>query len=347
MINYNKLFIIGNGFDLAHGLKTRYSDFFLWYFNKCISLINLENKSFYNDNLINISLKSHEIKEFTSLESINKYLKSDNITLKFKNNFFETIFRKFTDLKWVNIEYEYYLKLIEVYDLNEKYKGTNIYNLEQRLKELNNCFNYIKEQIIEYLNTIEVNSSIYNEQIELHLKNEIFDPKIERNLFLVFNYTETIELYLNELNVQNYQIIYIHGKLNDKENPIIFGYGDEMDEYYNKIERLNINDFLTNIKSFNYFKTSNYRNLFLFLNLGYFNVNIMGHSCGISDRILLNGIFTNQMCNLIKIFYHKINDNDNDFFEKTQEISRHFKAEEKNRMRNIIIPFTKSFPLTQ
>ena len=30
----NRLVIIGNGFDLAHGLKTRYEDFINWYWDK-------------------------------------------------------------------------------------------------------------------------------------------------------------------------------------------------------------------------------------------------------------------------------------------------------------------------
>ena len=29
----NRLVLIGNGFDLAHGLKTRYEDFLNWYWN--------------------------------------------------------------------------------------------------------------------------------------------------------------------------------------------------------------------------------------------------------------------------------------------------------------------------
>ena len=30
----NRLVLIGNGFDLAHGLKTSYADFVDWYFEK-------------------------------------------------------------------------------------------------------------------------------------------------------------------------------------------------------------------------------------------------------------------------------------------------------------------------
>ena len=33
----NKLVIIGNGFDLAHGIETSYKDFIIWYLNKVIS----------------------------------------------------------------------------------------------------------------------------------------------------------------------------------------------------------------------------------------------------------------------------------------------------------------------
>ncbi|MNL38289.1 hypothetical protein D3C87_1604890 [compost metagenome] len=32
----NRLILLGNGFDLAHGLKTSYNDFIKWYFKKCL-----------------------------------------------------------------------------------------------------------------------------------------------------------------------------------------------------------------------------------------------------------------------------------------------------------------------
>src|SRR5579859_6490908 len=33
----NRLILIGNGFDLAHGLKTDYNSFILWYLKKCLN----------------------------------------------------------------------------------------------------------------------------------------------------------------------------------------------------------------------------------------------------------------------------------------------------------------------
>ena len=72
----------------------------------------------------------------------------------------------------------------------------------------------------------------------------------------------------------------------------------------------------------------------------------MGHSCGISDRLLLNTIFQHDNCKSIKIFYHKIDEFKNDFVEKTMEISRSFTLEGKAKMRKRIVPFNNCKPLT-
>ena len=47
----NRLIIIGNGFDLAHNLKTKYIDFIEWYLNKAFNSIQ---EDIYNDELISI-----------------------------------------------------------------------------------------------------------------------------------------------------------------------------------------------------------------------------------------------------------------------------------------------------
>lgn len=120
-----------------------------------------------------------------------------------------------------------------------------------------------------------------------------------------------------------------------------------MDHYYSKIERLNSNEFLKFFKSFGYFKTKNYQRLSGFLDSGRFRVYILGHSCGISDRVLLNNVFEHENCARIDIYYHKKSNTENDHFEKTQEISRHFKAENKGHMRKMISPFTDSLPLVE
>ncbi len=47
-----RIILIGNGFDLAHGLPTKYSDFLLWYINKAIQKHNISNNKKYIDELI-------------------------------------------------------------------------------------------------------------------------------------------------------------------------------------------------------------------------------------------------------------------------------------------------------
>ena len=112
-----------------------------------------------------------------------------------------------------------------------------------------------------------------------------------------------------------------------------------MDAYYQKIERLNTNEFIKNFKSAWYSKTNNYKILANFIGTDDFIVHIMGHSCGLSDRVLLNSIFQSSNCKYIKIYYHDQGNSENDFFEKLLEISRHFKADYKNEMRKKIISF--------
>ena len=40
----NRIIIIGNGFDLAHGLATRYEDFINWYWEKWFNILRVCHK---------------------------------------------------------------------------------------------------------------------------------------------------------------------------------------------------------------------------------------------------------------------------------------------------------------
>jgi hypothetical protein len=337
----NKLYIIGNGFDLAHGLKTKYSDFLLWLINKTVRSYQTLPSNRYEDNLIVLDSGGYAVREFDSLESF-KHNKG-GASFRGKNPFFDRLLGQVGDSNWVDIEYEYYLSLIEIYKKFERHNTRRNSSYEKEVKELNECFELLKNQLIEYLQTIKISAT--DSRITTHFHRELLGTYVDSALFLVFNYTDTIELYSKDIG-KPHSINYIHGQLQNNANPIIFGYGDEMDEYYSKIEDLNNNEFLKNIKSFGYFKTYNYRNLDAFLNADYFVVSIMGHSCGLSDRVLLNSIFCHAFCSEIRIYYYNKSTTENDYTEKTQEISRHFPPHEKIKMRTLILPPEKSFPLT-
>ena len=61
-----------------------------------------------------------------------------------------------------------------------------------------------------------------------------------------------------------------------------------------------------------------------FLSVAPFQVLIMGHSCGNSDRTLLNTVFEHENCVSIKPFYHVRADGTDNYMEIVQNISRNF-----------------------
>lgn len=125
----------------------------------------------------------------------------------------------------------------------------------------------IKQELEQYLSSIEISTEnnkiteyLYESPISMNGKEtKSFD--LDQVLFLNFNYTQTTKNYIKS----NADIIHIHGELNNENNPIIFGYGDERDETYDVLEKANIPNVFTHIKSFDYFKTNNYARLLAFL----------------------------------------------------------------------------------
>jgi hypothetical protein len=155
----------------------------------------------------------------------------------------------------------------------------------------------------------------------------------QNTLALNFNYTPTFEkLYASYAKLE---IINIHGELNNPDNPMVFGYGDELDDDYKEIEKTNDNDFLENIKSVAYGNTDNYRRLLEFLQLGHYQVFIIGHSCGNSDRTLLNEIFEHSNCISVRQFYHERGDGTDDYSNVYKNISRNFNN--KRNLRDIVV----------
>ena len=219
------------------------------------------------------------------------------------------------------------------------------------VKELNEQLAFLQEKLIEYLRTIgtshhikELNDAMIDffdpadfstegrmramENIGLDIKNykEVSNNYEERNkllperiMLLSFNYTETAKMYGNS----NIEHNFIHGDLEHPKN-IIFGYGDELDKDYQGILDRNDNELLKNVKSVKYLETGHYHKMLEFLMSATFQVLIMGHSCGNSDRTLLNTVFEHENCVSIKPFYHKWADGSDNYLELVQNISRNF-----------------------
>ena len=389
--NMNRLVIIGNGFDLAHGLPTSYRDFIddFWknFKDKCKSeeyrklvYTNDSYDGYYrgynsigNFNDLKLNLKNYA-QESGYIYDINNFVcsKSKDIIFEIRNNFFKLI-NKINSENWVDIENEYYgelKKIAKSISLSIEEKRHQVIILNQDFDQVKALLErYLKEKVEEqYDFTLYTDNPIkdillpelVNRFDEKEFLNEFqfsdqfyvkeFLQKAEKNydlttFFLNFNYTKLVQEYFCGFAYTK-QINYIHGKLNDSINRVNFGFGDEMDDDYKMIENIDDNEYLKNFKSFQYLQSPNYKSLLDFIESDRkFQVYIMGHSCGLSDRTMLNTIFEHPNCISIKVFYYQREDGIDNYTEIIQNISRHFNK--KKLMREKIVNKTLCQPLPQ
>lgn len=331
----NKLVIIGNGFDLAHGLNTSYCHFMDYYLDKIISDSNKHpffSRTFNGkDERVRIINRDEAYKSSSVLmEELIKHLAPKN------------------EVRWVDIEAIYFKILISF--LNQ-YKNDNstltqfskldsnhyLEIFKNHVQKLNSDFEVVKRDMKEYLLKIKFTKSNKNDNLLAIINNDLASKRVSdsiqtKTLFLNFNYTNTLGLYAEILDPNYNEIIEIHGNLRDKNNPVIFGYGDEMNPYHKEIMDLNINELFVHFKSFQYAETENYQKFLLFLQTP-FDVYILGHSCGLSDRVLFSTIFNKVECKCIYPFYYINENGKDDFTEKTFELSRHFNSTEEFRTK--------------
>lgn len=366
----NRLFLIGNGFDLSLGLKTKYTDFLLWLLkNEIIKAIDSKiyqapyekHKGKYNsiyeeyevlklkgysenklfDVLINLGryvVTEENVLAINNLKELYEFNEKNGIEIKISNTSLlmkELI--KTSKINWVDIENTYFellKKLVDIKDDKEKNKTKD--HIDIINSELSEITIYLKEYLLSLnVNIDKQNANRYYDHFNSPINfDDFLEPNINPqramrgiNYFLNFNYTDSLKNILDHFKNYKYIPNHIHGDLRDNE--IIFGFGDEMDSIYKQIEELNDNRYFEHIKSFHYFKTPNQRRLQTFLNSGFYQVCIYGHSCGLSDRVMLNEIFEHENCKSIKIYYY----NDDDFTTKTMEISRHFNSNKEMRKK--------------
>ena len=228
----------------------------------------------------------------------------------------------------------------EKYKETEEFIKTNVFTPEQI-----NDFN-IKDAATYNHFKYEINREKFFKFIINESNSRIFNFFPDQTLILNFNYTPITDYYKepykfnypNEVqgDARNTEVINIHGSIDfSYNNPIIFGYGDELDDDYKEIEKLDNNEYLENIKSIKYLETDNYKRLLEFINSDLYQVIIMGHSCGNSDRTMLNTIFEHENCASIKFYYHKINQKADNYRDIVMNISRNFN--DKAIMRDRVV----------
>lgn len=414
----NRVVLIGNGFDLAHGLPTKYEDFINWYWEQWGKKLRISPKIVEQDKFCSFALSdkvelsgwnlvySHICNllpgsEYDYIKLVNTIKNDKNICdFKCTSILFLKICNSIETKGWVDIEYEYY-------DLLCKYiKDPE--NCTYTLSELNDHLHFLRSLLIDYLTFLKISqpqiinptvsekiyspitkddicisqSSAFWNYVESILQhgdeyrnllsqycftpsviddiinyinifkkyydgpaeyngyslNSIFYPK--HVLLLNFNYTTVADNYKKRVSSINH----IHG-IQYSPRSVIFGYGDELDDNYKALLKQTDTESLKNIKSIKYLESNNYRNFLQFIEAAPYQVYIMGHSCGNSDRTLLNTLFEHKNCVSIKPFYYQKRDGSDNYMEIVQNICRNFT--DMKLMRDRIVNKTFCEPLPQ
>lgn len=409
----NRIIIIGNGFDLAHNLKTKYEDFIDWYFGKWVKILKDSTRCYAKDELCEFQTRNNYECFYSYFYNCSLDGNMCDLIRKTQQYYglrfmpcslLERMLHSIETKGWVDIEADYYRMLVEC-------KGD-----KEEVERLNKDFAVIQDLLVEYLDEIQ-KQKINEELVCEEIKNAILSPVFKRDMavssiiewwgfveerlkaedteltkilapyvdarymhivrkdiqdfanknyeriivhgeeplrwpdyFLVpdrvmllnFNYTKTADLYLPKST--GFICNHIHGNLLVPET-VIFGYGDESDDEYKKLQKFNDNEYLRHIKTNRYLETPNYRNLLSFIDSAPFQVCIMGHSCGLSDRTLLNTLFEHKNCVSIKPYYYVNEQGKDNYLDIVQNISRNFTNPQL--MRDRVVNKTFCSPLPQ
>ena len=237
------LFIIGNGFDISHGLETKY-EYFQKYLNVVESRLsnNQESKrilKFLIDTIDDAQV--FDKYKWTDFETSLNYLDFTNYLESFR--MYNEIYGyrdcddRYEDFETLDSNLEYqgllactteeadYLDYRIDYRNNTEVKEfvksaldkqTEIESInEQSALQISKDCSYLNNYFSEWVNSIEINKNIKRKKDFYNLINS------DNSIFLTFNYTKTLEL-LYEVNSD--KICHIHGI---QGGNIIFGHGQE------------------------------------------------------------------------------------------------------------------------
>ncbi len=236
-----------------------------------------------------------------------------DISVKAKDKWIDFLKRRFGDSDLIDN-----IKLYKPFDAKERVK---------RVHEFKNAY---KDQI-EFMGVESIDGDV--------LPHDMLYP--DRIMLLNFNYTNTADFYFPDH--PSFILNNIHGKLTKPEN-VIFGYGDESDDEYENLKKMNDNEYLRHIKTSRYLETTKYRDLLSFIESGPFQVVIMGHSCGLSDRTMLNTLFEHSNCVSIKPYYYVNEQGKDNYLDIVQNISRNFTNPKLMRDRVVNKTFCEPLP---
>lgn len=258
----NRILVIGNGFDLAHNLPTKYTDFLSF----CKTILDnpdseYKKAKFYNSN------EKHLTKE--QVNTITELING--------NILFNYLCKKSYNDNWCGFEEELYNILYSLNTLEIEFENSNVSSINIPIEHIATKvlldlkfvsligkknlsikkFNNIKNKILNNFDNLCLALELY---IDLRINNTdiyVYSPDIvsfNPNHVISFNYSNTYERqYLSKL--RNVDVHYIHGKAEyDKDNKyanIILGVSSDFDseafisyeKYYQRIVKSTGNEY--------------------------------------------------------------------------------------------------------
>lgn len=217
----NNLFIIGNGFDLAHNIPSSYEEFRQY----LIALLsNITGAKYDYHDFTDNSIITSEYSDNPENEILTIIYFLSNAEYQLDMDSKETFELSRKDIPWKEVEkavgelnYDDFSWLyIDEYEIDKEQRA-NLIN-ENIFSPYAEVLYKIPKYFAKWISQIDID-------VAKRYKVKAFEKMIDNNSkFLCFNYTDTLEAVYN---VSRKNICYIHGKVKESDS-IFFGHGNKL-----------------------------------------------------------------------------------------------------------------------
>lgn len=314
--------VIGNGFDIAHGLYTKYIDFYN-FCNAIKRVINDKREIAIREDIKEELLKSEFMKSTANIIN-NKKIVNDEILEKMikicKDNYWLNCIEErnlSNDPHWCDIEGVIADEISKFSYVTKKYSSTKvrsqtlmnesreiisiykkIINYTQEKQSFKTNVYLFKEKLLSDLNDLTWMLEIYlSKFLNRKSKTYKFFETLNIDYIINFNYTDTY----NKLYKKNIPTHFIHGKIrnNDKDAMnMVFGIGDSINEDDDNYEFIEFQKYYQRI----IYKTGNDYAKWLD-NDEIMNIFIFGHSVNEVDGDIIERLITRKHTNIYIYYY--------------------------------------------
>ncbi|MBS5587578.1 MAG: hypothetical protein KHX14_01995 [[Clostridium] spiroforme] len=313
--------VIGNGFDIAHGLYTKYIDFYN-FCNAIKRVLNDKKDIAIREDIKEELLRSEFMKSTANIIN-NKKIVNDDMLEKMinicKNNYWLNCIEErnlSNDPHWCDIEGVIADEISKLSYVAKKYDGVRVSNFAlNESNEIINIYQHVmnyasksysfktsvclfKEKLLSDLNDLTWMLEIYlSKFLNRKSKTYKFFETLNIDYIINFNYTDTY----NKLYKKNIPTHFIHGKIrnNDKDAMnMVFGIGDSINEDDNNYEFIEFQKYYQRI----IYKTGNDYAKWLDNN-EIMNIFIFGHSVNEADGDIIKRLITRKYTNIYIYYY--------------------------------------------